>query len=192
VPHSRAHPTAQEPVSAAADPARWPKLANGRPARLAVFGLTIAGVLPPLAFTAQPGELGLIGPVPVGIVLLGLLILAPALVGLVIALLGLEAVHESFRRRGDQEHEQAVLRVFVCAAMLAYGFALAVLAPADAGACRIVAALGLVGAWVLLLLAMLDPTASAVRRTLGALVDAAVISAFLALGGEAAAPWFPL
>jgi len=42
-----------------------------RVARLTVFGLGVAGVLPPLAFTARPGELGVVGGVPIAIALTG-------------------------------------------------------------------------------------------------------------------------
>src|SRR5580704_18605381 len=76
-----------EPAGQASPPvtAQAARPAMARVARLTVFGLGIAGVLPPLAFTARPGELGLIGGVPVAIALTGLLILAPAFVGLVAA-----------------------------------------------------------------------------------------------------------
>ena len=65
-------------------------------ARLTVVGLGIAGVLPPFAFTAHSAQLGLIGGVPVSIVLTGLLILAPALVCLVAALVGLIQLGSAF------------------------------------------------------------------------------------------------
>ena len=162
-----------------------------RLARLTVFGLGVAGVLPPLAFTARPGELGAIGGVPVAIALTGLLILAPALVGLVAALFGLEGVRESFRVRGDKEHEQAVLRVFVAALAVLYGLVAGVYGQA-AVSCQIVAALGLAGAWVFLLLTILDPVASPLRYYTGTIFDAALLSAFLHSGAAATAPWFPV
>jgi two-component system sensor histidine kinase RpfC len=168
--------------------------AIARLARYTVLGLGIAGVLPPLAFTARPGSLGFIGAVPVSVALTGVLILAPALVGLVAALFGLEGVRDSFRVRGDKEHEQAVLRVFVAALAVAYGFALDASASfADLAApCEIVAALGLTGAWILLLLTILDPVPSPPRYYLGTIYDAVLISAFLHLGEMPAAPWVPL
>ncbi|MBV9551325.1 MAG: hypothetical protein JO032_00905 [Alphaproteobacteria bacterium] len=171
-----------------------PRLEMGRIERLAVLGLGIAGVLPPLAFTARPGDLGAIAAVPLSVVLTGLLIFAPALVGLVAALSGIESVRESFRLRGDREHEQAVLRVFAAAAAVAYAFCTdASGMPGEpATACEIVAALGLAGAWGLLALTILDPVASTLRRHLGLVYDAALLSAFLHFGGRLGAPWVPL
>jgi len=187
-------------AGAAALPAAAPVSAEGerrtmaRLARLTVFGLGIAGVLPPLAFTARPGELGLIGAVPIAFTLTGLLILAPAMVGLVAAVFGLDSVRESFRLRGDKEHEQAVLRVFVAALAVAYGFVMQA-APhigEEAASIQIVAALGLAGAWVFLLLTILDPVPSPLRYYLGSIFDAALLSAFLHVGAMLSAPWFPL
>jgi signal transduction histidine kinase/HPt (histidine-containing phosphotransfer) domain-containing protein len=150
--------------------------------------------MPPLAFTAHSGQLGLIGGVPVSIALTGLLILAPALVCLVAALVGLDGVRESFRVRGDKEHEQAVLRVFVAALAVVYGFVgeAAVTSGEFAPACQIVAALGLAGAWGFLLLTILDPVPSPSRYYLGAVFDAALLSAFLHWGAMLTAPWFPV
>ncbi|HXO03647.1 MAG TPA: hypothetical protein VN900_16415, partial [Stellaceae bacterium] len=172
-------------------PAQDERPTVARLARFTVFGLGIAGVLPPLAFTARPGSLGVIGAVPVSIALTGLLILAPALVGLVAALFGLEGVRESFRVRGDKEHEQAVLRVFVAALAVAYGFVMEPYGEA-AGACEIVAALGLAGGWIFLLLTILDPVPSPLRYYVGTVYDAAVLTAFLHFGAMLTAPWFPL
>lgn len=160
-------------------------------ARFAVAGLGLAGILPPLAFTARPGELGLVLGLPVSIVLTALLILSPALVGLVTAVFGLEGVRESFRARGDKEHEQAVLRVFVAAAAVVYAFAISGRGEA-AESCRIVAALGLAGAWVFLLLAILDPISSPLRYYAGTVYDAGLLAIFLHVGAVLTAPWFPL
>jgi signal transduction histidine kinase/HPt (histidine-containing phosphotransfer) domain-containing protein len=162
-----------------------------RLARFTVFGLGISGVLPALVFTARPGELGLIGAVPVSIVLTGLLILAPALVGSVAALFGLDGVRESFRVRGDKEHEQAVLRVFVAALAIVYGLAVETYGEL-AASCQIVAALGLAGAWIFLLLTILDPIPSPLRYYVGTIFDAALLSAFLHFGAMQTAPWLPL
>ncbi|HWB47616.1 MAG TPA: HAMP domain-containing sensor histidine kinase [Stellaceae bacterium] len=164
---------------------------SARLARYAVLGLGIAGVLPALAFTTRGGELGSVGAVPVSIALTALLILTPALVGLVAAMFGLEAVRESFRARGDKEHEQAVLRVFVAALAVVYAFAAEAYAGGAAG-CEIVAASGLAGGWVFLLLTILDPITSPLRYYAGAVFDAALLSALLHFGQALTAPWFPL
>jgi len=168
--------------------------AMARLERCTVLGLGLAGVLPPLAFTARPGELGFIGAVPVAVVLTGILILAPALVGLVAALSGLDSVRDSFRLRGDKEHEQAVLRVFVAALALAYGlcFEAASVYGGLAASGVIVAALGLAGAWIFLALSLLDPSSSPLRYYCGIVCDAVVLSAFLHFGAMLTAPWFAL
>jgi len=162
-----------------------------RLARLTVVGLAIAGTLPPLAFAARPGALGSIVGIPVSIALTALLILTPALVGLVAALSGLEGVRESFRARGDNEHEQAVLRVFVAALAVVYGFVAEAYGD-PAAAAQIVAAVGLAASWGFLLLTILDPIPSPLRYYLGVFCDAAVLAAFLHFGAAQTAPWFPL
>ena len=183
-----------DPTDAPSPPPPPARATTARIARFAVVALAVAGVLPPLALTARSADLGLIGAVPIAIALTALLILAPALVGLVAALFGLDSVRDSFRVRGDKEHEQAVLRVFVGALAVGYGFAMAVAAPGEetTAGCAIVASLGLAGAWLLLLLAILDPMPSPLRQYLAAIFDAALLSAFLHFGGKLTAAWYPL
>jgi hypothetical protein len=161
---------------------------------LTVIGLGVAGVLPPLAFVVEPVDLGSVAALPIAIVLTALLIVMPAMAGLMAALLGLDGVREGFRARGDKEHEQAVLRVFVGVALVGYTFAMAATTPviSTIATCQIVASLGLAGAWLLLLLAMLDPGISPLRRYGATIFDAAVVSAFLHYGGDLTAAWQPL
>lgn len=185
---------AAEPVAHPAPAAPTPSTEPGGVARLArftVLGLGIAGVLPPLAFTTHAAELGVVGAVPVSIALTALLILAPALVGLVAAMFGLEGVQQSFRARGDKEHEQAVSRVFVAALAVVYGFAVQGYGD-GAASCQIVAALGLAGAWIFLLLTILDPITSPLRYYVGTVFDAVLLAALLHFGAALTAPWFPL
>jgi signal transduction histidine kinase/HPt (histidine-containing phosphotransfer) domain-containing protein len=160
------------------------------PARCAVAALGVAAILPPLAFVIRPGDLGRIGGVPVAIALTALLILAPALVALVTVVLGLERLRDDCRDRGDGEHAQAGLRIIIAALAIGYGVAMAMLMPdATPPAAPIVTALGLAGGWVLLLLALADPSTSLPRQYLAMLFDAVLISAFLHFGGALAAPW---
>jgi signal transduction histidine kinase len=184
-------PAVQPPALAPPLSAQPERSAMAGIARLAVAGLGIAAILPPLAFTLRPGDLGFVLGLPVSIALTALLILAPALVGLMTSIFGLEVVRESFRARGDKEHEQAILRVFVAAAAVTYGFVIAGLGE-SAGSCRIVAALGLAGAWVFLLAAILDPISSPLRHYAGTVYDASLLAVFLHVGGVLTAPWFPL
>jgi signal transduction histidine kinase len=163
------------------------------PSRYAVAALGIAAILPPLAFVVRPGDLGRIGGVPIAIVLTALLILAPSLVALTTALLGLERLRDNCRNRDDGEQVQAGLRVVIVAIAVGYGVAMVALMPDGTHpAASIVASLGLIGGWVLLLLALSDPTASPARQYLAMLFDAALISAFLHFGGELTAPWMSL
>jgi signal transduction histidine kinase len=160
------------------------------PSRYAVGALGITAILPPLAFIVRPGDLGRIGGVPVSIALTALLILAPALVALVTALLGLERLRDNCRNQGDGEHAQAGLRVVIAALAVAYGVAMTVMMPdEEAAAPLIVASLGLAGGWLLLLLAVAHPGVSPPRQYMVMLFDAVLISAFLHFGGELAAPW---
>jgi two-component system sensor histidine kinase RpfC len=189
---ARSDPVVQPQPVAPASVSDQPELAvMTRAARLAVIGLGIAGVVPPLAFTARPAELGTVLSLPIPIVLTALLILAPALVGLMAAMIGLEGVRESVRARGDKEYEQAVVRIFVAASAVIYSFAVAGLGETAASA-QVVAALGLAGAWLFLLLAILDPLSSPLRQYAGTVYDAAMLTALLHVGGVLTAPWFPL
>ena len=162
-----------------------------RAARFAVIALAVAGVVPPLAFTSRPADLGSVLGFPVSIVLTALLILAPAVVGLIAAMMGLEGVRENCRARGDKEHEQAVLRVFVAVAAVVYAFTVSMMGE-TAASCQIVAALGLAGAWIFLLLAIIDPISSPLRHYAGTLYDTALVAMFLHVGAVRTAPWFPL
>jgi signal transduction histidine kinase/HPt (histidine-containing phosphotransfer) domain-containing protein len=158
--------------------------------RLAVVGLGTAGLVPPLAFIVVPGDLGHIAGVPIAVALTALLILAPALAGLATASFGLDRLRESCHSRGDREHAEAAFRICVGALAVFYGLALTIAAPsAETSAALIVASLGLAGAWVLLLLAILDPLPSPPRHYLALVFDAAFVSAFLHFGGDLTAPW---
>jgi signal transduction histidine kinase/HPt (histidine-containing phosphotransfer) domain-containing protein len=161
-----------------------------RALRLAVVGLGTAGLVPPLAFIVLPGDLGHIAGVPIAVALTALLILAPALAGLATASFGLDRLRESCHIRGDREHAEAAFRICVGALAVFYGLAMTIAAPsAETTASLIVASLGLAGAWVLLLLAILDSMPSPPRHYLALIFDAASVSAFLHFGGELTAPW---
>jgi signal transduction histidine kinase/HPt (histidine-containing phosphotransfer) domain-containing protein len=161
-----------------------------RALRLAVVGLGTAGLVPPLAFIVMPADLGHIAGVPIAVALTALLILAPALAGLATASFGLDRLRESCHIRGDREHAEAAVRICGGALAVFYGLAVTVAAPsAETTAALIVASLCLAGAWVLLLLAILDPMPSPPRRYAALIFDAASVSAFLHFGGELTAPW---
>jgi signal transduction histidine kinase/HPt (histidine-containing phosphotransfer) domain-containing protein len=166
--------------------------AAGRLSWAGIVGLGLAGFLPPLALTMQPAGLGYFGAVPVNVALTALLILAPALVGLLTALAGPEKMRDNWRIGGGSERRRAAFRVFAGALAVAYGVAAAILAPSgEAIGALAVAALGLGGAWMLLLAAMFIPSPSLTLTRLGltTVYDAALVSGLLHFGGELSAPW---
>ncbi len=168
--------------------------ASGRVAFYATLALALGGILPPIGFIALPDALALIGPLPTAISLIGSLLLAPAAIGVVAALLGLERVRGRFRARADKEHEHAIVRVLVQVLLLGYSFALAVFEPgADAVApCLLLTVLALAGGWSFLLHVVLSPAPSGLRRNTALIADVALLSAFLHFGGALTAAWYPL
>ena len=130
----------------------------------ATLALGLAGILPPLGFVALPEALGLLGPLPTAVSLIGALLLAPAAVGMVTALLGLERVRSGFRGRPDKEHEYAICRVLAQTLLLGFAFGLAAVEPEPAvsAPCLLVATSGLVAG--LELPAPRDPRARPRRR----------------------------
>jgi len=140
-----------------------------------------------------PDLRGLIAPPRLGNVLLGLLLLAPAAVGLAAALSGLGRGLRSLSA-ASQASEQAVLRIFVAA--LLFGHAIAIVTrfdPAPASPRILLTAVaGLVFGWVVLLLITVWPAGSVWLRRCAMIFDAALVSAFLHFGGQDAAGWYPL
>jgi two-component system, sensor histidine kinase RpfC len=164
-------------------------LHSAEPTVLAAIGaLAFAAAMPPVAFVAFAP----IGSAAFKIVLVGVLTLAPALVGVATALLGLEQVLERFHGRSDKEHEQAILRIFWGTALLGYVFAASATSPASTstGPCLVTVSLALAAGWLLLLQLILNPAPAPLRRGAAALGDVVVLSAFLHFGGAIAAPWF--
>ncbi len=171
--------------SAPADRAGWRLFAT-------IAGLAIAGVTAPTAVTALTGSNVLPGSPLLAGALAGLLVLAPAAVGLLTAITGWRRAVSRAARAGS-EAELAVLRVLVDT--LLFGYALAVAAtgasPDGAADCLGVAAVALIVAWALLLCVMLWPQAPRLRRNGALALDAVLISTFLHFGGGAVAGWYP-
>lgn len=169
----------------------------------AALGLALAGVTAPIAVAAIAARSDLLGPPLVASALVGLLVLAPAGVGLATALSGLRRVAAGLAAQGSGEAEQAVLRVFVATLVFGYslGLAAATVSSGQSGAdlpgvppatYLPVAAFGLVAAWAVLLHVILWPAAAPVRRYGATALDLAVISALLHFGGGEVAGWYPL
>ena len=175
------------------EPMPAPVRARDRRSRLAVVALAFAAVLPPLALIVRPADFGHISGAPVAAALTALLIVAPALCGLVTALFGLDRGRESGGTGGVDRPDGAVHRVFVGVLAVAYCVALAALLPSEAAAAAlIVACIGLGAAWLVLPLAIVGAPPALPRRYLMIALDAAFVSALLHVGGAVAAPWIAL
>lgn len=166
----------------------------GRRAVAAAVGLAVAGAASPIAVAAMAATGGLLGSPLAASALVALLIVAPAGAGLAAALSGLRRTAAALSQQGDNEAEQAVLRVFVDTLVFGCALGLAAALPSDGAAPATVpvAALGLVAAWALLLQIILWPAAPPLRRTAAMALDIALLSAFLHFGGRAVAGWYPL
>ena len=106
------------------------------------------------------------------------------------ALRGLNAVVRDLTIRQDTEPQQAIIRLFIAGAVLAY---LAGLAYLGWGGDTILPLLavdvpGVLTAWLLLVHLMADPEPSIARRGAAMINDVTLISVFLHVGGAYAAP----
>jgi signal transduction histidine kinase len=158
-------------------------------ALLTAVALAAAGVVPPILVTLFPAARTMIGPpFPVD-VLLALLVLAPASVGLTVALSGLPGLSAALVREAAAEAEQTTLRVFAVTLVFAGTFLFIATIPRETSVALMmpVAAIGLAAAWGLLLWLILQPVGVPARWRLGMALDVALLSAFLHIGGSAAA-----
>jgi len=156
---------------------------------LTAVALAAAGVVPPILVTLFPAARTMIGPpFPVD-VLLALLVLAPASVGLTVALSGLPGLSAALVREAAAEAEQTTLRVFAVTLVFAGTFLFIATIPRETSVALMmpVAAIGLAAAWGLLLWLILQPVGVPARWRLGMALDVALLSAFLHIGGSAAA-----
>jgi two-component system, sensor histidine kinase RpfC len=166
-------------------PGRLPGLAQ----RAVPAALAGVALLPPLALLGLPQVLAAVGPTQSGVVLVSALLLAPALVGLALALNGPEAIAAArFAAASRGEHRQALLRLLFCLAAFLHALALAGVAAAS----LTVVTLALVAAWLFVLHLVLAPAPSRLRRHLTLLADIGFLSAFLRVGGASAAAWYPM
>lgn len=160
----------------------------GRGVIATVAALALAAAVPPITFAAFAA----MGFNFVAVLLVGLLMLAPAVVTVAAALLGFQQVVERFAVRTDTEHEQAIWRIFCATAVLGYVFAVGTTQSARTALepCLTTVSLALAGGWLVLLHVILNPEAAPLRRTAATLGDIAALSAFLHFGGALAAPGF--
>ena len=166
---------------------------NGRALAVAI-GLAAAGVAPPILAAIVPSVRDLIRPPLAADILLALLILAPAAVGLAVALSGLPRIAASLQRDAD-DAEHAILRIFTNALLFACTLGWVAGLPAESLPVLAlpVAAIGLVAAWALLLWVIVwGPVSLRLRRRCATALDIALLSGFLHLGGAATAGLYPL
>ncbi|HXE28220.1 MAG TPA: ATP-binding protein, partial [Stellaceae bacterium] len=172
-----------------------PPAAISRAARWVIVALSLYAVATPL-LVAGIVALKLV-PVPSPdfiMVGLGLALFGPGLAAITIALRGLNAVVRDLTIRPDTEPQQAIIRLFIAGAVLAY---LAGLAYLGKGGDTILPLLavdvpGVLTAWLLLVHLMADPEPSLMRRGAAMINDITLISVFLHIGGAYAAPWFSI
>lgn len=184
--------------------ARWPTglLAttsfDGK-ARKVTIALAIYAVLAPLtvaeilAAVFVPAGPAYFGP-GMFLTTLAMTLLGPGLAVMTLALRGHAQVARDLVRRADTEPQQALVRLVIVGAALAY---LAVLAKLDATGAAIVPLLAvnvaaILSAWLLLVHLMAEPRPSKARRIAAMVNDIALISVFLHVGGAYAAPWFSI
>ncbi|HUZ73482.1 MAG TPA: ATP-binding protein [Stellaceae bacterium] len=160
----------------------------GRRERLAAAGLALCAVIAPLAVAA------LAGPLPLryaGTLALALSLLGPGLATILVGWRGLGVIAQELSLRPDGEPQQALIRIFVSAAALAYigGLAAAGVPLDRLQPVLAIDVLGALASWLILLAVMLGPAAAARRRAAALAGDVALISVFLHYGGAAGAPW---
>ncbi len=159
----------------------------------AAIGLSIAGVLSPVAVAALAATNAPLWRPLAASTLVALLVLAPAGVGVATALAGLRRI-ASLAAEAGSEAEQAVLRIFVATLIFGHALGLAAASPLHGAAadCVAVAAPELVAAWALLLQVILWPAAPPLRFYGAMTLDIVLFSAFLHFGGSAVSGWYPL
>ena len=124
----------------------------------------------------------------------------PVVTGLLAFRIGLRRLGRVFAARPDSEHEQVMIRILLVSLNLTYVLVLILaggppetfnetLTDTFIGSVLILPP-GFAGTWLLLVLLMLHPAPSVPRRVLGNLLDMSMVSAFLLVGGDMAAPWY--
>ena len=172
-----------------------PPAAISRAARWVAVALALYAVATPLLVAAIVA-LKLV-PVPSPdflMVGLGLALFGPGLAAITVALRGLNTVVRDLTVRGDSEPQQAIIRLFIAGAVLAYLVGLAYLGKGGDAMLPLLAVdvPGILTAWLLFVHLMADPEPSLARRGAAMINDVTLISVFLHVGGAYAAPWFSI
>ena len=124
----------------------------------------------------------------------------PVVTALLAFRIGLRRLGRMFAARPDSEHEQVMIRILLVSLNLTYVLALILASGPTQTSSQtftetfigsvLILPPSFAGTWLLLILLMLHPAPSVPRRVLGNLLDMAMVSAFLLVGGAMAAPWY--
>ncbi len=172
-----------------------PPAATSRAARWVAVALALYAVATPLLVAAIVALKLVPVPSPDFIMVgLGLALLGPGLAAITVALRGLNTVVRDLTVRGDSEPQQAIIRLFIAGAVLAYLVGLAYLGKGGDAMLPLLAVdvPGILTAWLLFVHLMADPEPSLARRGAAMINDITLISVFLHVGGAYAAPWFSI
>jgi two-component system sensor histidine kinase RpfC len=167
----------------------------GRRSALAALALTASAVLCPVALAVLPGGDRLRAVLPgTSILLLAAVVLAPAAVAIVATMRGLPTLARAFHRRVDSEHEQIIVRVLFGALVFLYTLFLLGEHPQERNlvTALLIAGFGSALSWLFLLQIALAPRPALWRRLASMGLDIGALSAFLVLGGELTAAWYPI
>ena len=172
-----------------------PPAAISRAGRWVIIALALYAVATPLLIAAIVALKLVPVPSPDFIMIgLGLALFGPGLAAITVALRGLNAVVRDLTVRPDSEPQQAIIRLFIAGAVLAYLAGLAYLGKGGETILPLLAVdvPGILTAWLLLVHLMADPEPSLARRGAAMINDITLISVFLHIGGPYAAPWFSI
>jgi two-component system sensor histidine kinase RpfC len=172
-----------------------PPAAIGGSARAVAVALAIYAVATPLLVAAIVALKLVPVPSPDFIVIgLGIALLGPGLAAITLMLRGFTAVIRDLTIRPDTEPQQAIIRLFIAGAVLAYLAGLAYLGKGGSAILPLLAVdvPGLLTGWLLFIHLMADPAPSLPRRAAAMINDITLISVFLHVGGPYGAPWFSI
>lgn len=167
--------------------------ARGVMVALAIYAIAVPIAANGLLAAAAPAALPNFGP-HLPLVALAMVLLGPGLAAITLVLRGYERVAMELIGRTDGEPQQAIIRLFIAGAGLAYLAALIEAGQAGDVLLPLLAVdiAGTLSGWLLFVHLLGDPKPSIARRAAALVNDVVLVSAFLHVGGRYAAPWFSI